>query len=46
MFQVLTPVIRSLYNCVITASGIGHPGLLPPALMVELEPIHESVSTQ
>jgi len=37
MFRVLTPVIRCSYNCVITASGIGHPGLLPPALVVELE---------
>jgi len=36
IFRVLTPITRSL----ITASGTGQPGLLPSALIVELELIH------
>ena len=38
MFRVLTPIIRSSYcTNVITASGTVQPGLLPSALVVELE---------
>ena len=39
MFRVLTPIIRS--STVITASGTGQPGLLPPALIVELEQLEQ-----